>query len=1041
MSAPTITPSASPVPETNGIEHKPYVPDAVKMPEFTWSAVIVGALLGIVFGASSLYLVLKVGLTVSASIPVAVLSITLFRAFSRILPIRRATILENNIVQTTGSAGESIAFGVGVTMPALMLLGFEMNIGRVMVVSVLGGLLGILMMIPLRRAFIVKQHGKLKYPEGTACADVLIVGEKGGSSAATVFIGFGIAFVYEFLRLGMKLFKDTVDYSLKKLSFKGATASIEINPALLGVGYIIGTRISCIMVAGGILSSFVLIPAIRLFGDKLVSPLYPATKLIADMSEEEIWHEYILYIGAGAVAAGGIISVLQALPLILGSIRAGIGDILASRKETVNGEPASQRTDRDLPLWVVGLGSLLLVGAIWSTTPLHSQFDWIPDLKMNPLGAGLIVLFGFLFVTVSSRLTGEIGSSSNPISGMTVATLLLTCLIFVAIGWTSPEDRLTALSIAAVVCIAASNGGTTSQDLKTGYLVGATPKWQQLAIVVGALSSAVVIGWILIQLNSAYTVYTTKNLPSLQRPLDVTKLPERSKAPEDDTLYHVWRAPEGNDEHVPQGEYLVDEDGRIRYLVDPGINGKRTQRDDGTEVTRFKAPKAVLMSLITDGILRHRLPWTLVLLGVSISLVLELCGIPSLAFAVGVYLPLSSSSPIFVGGLVRYISDKWGRRPEQGANSETDSDTSAGSLLATGYIAGGAIAGVVVAFLSFSDEIPRFLGTWQYRTVNTSQEATLSFAAIDVSRRELGYSQDRLPVEKKEDLDDLANEVTDLNANLRLRYVRVPAGMMLKLPKNEEYQVNESAYLGDIAKDKLGSAGKAQSLFGLNVEQLIRVEKGLSLKLPEDRTYKVPQESTLEQVAKAAVGSTEKAKKLYDLNKLNANIKPGLLLVPAGLELKMPRGDSFKVTKEAYLDDIAAQKLDDPSKAQDILDLNLEKLVRIPKDAVLVLPEEPYEVKEAGSLGEVAKKALGSADKAQRLYDLNEDELKPEVQLPGGTQLRLPQWTSPAVVAFGLLTLFLVLVGARLVFKPKSGIAQLESNGTVNDENNGSAMV
>ncbi len=522
--------------ETVQTEHKPFIADSARLPEFTWSAVIVGAVLGIVFGMSSLYLVLKVGMTVSASIPVAVLSITLFRVLAKLPFMRRANILENNIVQTAGSAGESIAFGVGVTMPALMMLGFEMDVGRVMVVSILGGLLGILMMIPLRRAFIVKQHGILKYPEGTACADVLIVGEKGGATARTVFVGFGIAFLFQFIRSGLKLFQDTVSYPLSW--FKGATPSLETDPALLGVGYIIGTKISCIMVAGGVLAAFVLTPAIRLFGDGLQQPLYPATKLIKDMSEGEIHKGYILYIGAGAVATGGIISLLQALPLILSSFGAALRDLSRSSSR---GPGGVARTDRDLPLWIVGLGSIGLILAIWSTSPLHNVFPWVPQLHMNLVGAILIVLFGFLFVTVSSRLTGEIGSSSNPISGMTVATLLLTCLIFLALGWTHAEDTLTALSIAGVVCIASSNGGTTSQDLKTGYLVGATPIWQQLAILVGALSSALVIGVMLIQLNNAYTIYTKKDLPSPKKAIDVAALKETSKAPHDETVYHVLR--------------------------------------------------------------------------------------------------------------------------------------------------------------------------------------------------------------------------------------------------------------------------------------------------------------------------------------------------------------------------------------------------------------------------------------------------------------------------------------------------------------------
>ncbi len=318
---------------------------------------------------------------------------------------------------------------------------------------------------------------------------------------------------------GFKFWKDVVAQPLSW--FKGATLAIEVNPALLGVGYIIGTRISCVMAAGGVLASLVLIPAIRLFGDGLTTPIYPSSKLIREMTEDDIWHEYILYIGAGAVAAGGIISLFQALPLILSSIGGGLRDIGASRNG--NGDSA-RRTDRDLPLWLVGVGAIGLVIAIWLTEPLHQSFPWVPDLHMNPVGAALIVLFGFLFVTVSSRITGEIGSSSNPISGMTVATLLLTCLIFLLLGWTNPMDRLTALSVAAVVCIAASNGGTTSQDLKTGYLVGATPKYQQLAIMVGALSSALVIGWILIKLNQAYTIYSATDLPVLQKPLDIKKL-------------------------------------------------------------------------------------------------------------------------------------------------------------------------------------------------------------------------------------------------------------------------------------------------------------------------------------------------------------------------------------------------------------------------------------------------------------------------------------------------------------------------------------
>jgi putative OPT family oligopeptide transporter len=701
--------------------HKPYVPDEQVIPEFTWSAVIVGAVLGIVFGASSLYLVLKVGMTISASIPVAVLSITLFRVFTKIRfrfwkwtigPFRRATILENNIVQTTGSAGESIAFGVGVTMPAVMILGFEMEIARVMVVSVLGGILGILMMIPLRRAFIVKQHGTLKYPEGTACADVLIIGETGGATAKTVFLGFGLAFVYKFLMGAMKLWKDVVSRPLDW--FQGATPALEADPALLGVGYIIGTKISSIMVAGGILSYFVFVPAIHFFGDKLTEPLFPATKTIASMDADEIRSAYVLYIGAGAVATGGIISLFRALPLIFSSLVSGLRDMRASMAQGADRKIA-KRTERDMPMSFVLFGSLVLVVLVWLFLGLAPESrEYLTMSKFfvtNLIASLLIVLFGFLFVTVSSRLTGEIGSSSNPISGMTVATLLLTCLIFWFAGWTSFPDRLIVISIAAVVCIASSNGGTTSQDLKTGYLVGATPKFQQWSILVGSISSALVIGVILIALNQLNTVHTRKNLPVLKMPVAVSELHRREISPLDGREYFVWQAVEGNSQGVPQGKYYVNDKGNeIIELVDPGINGSIKNRDNGIAVSKFNPPQARLFALITDGILNHKLPWTLVLLGVFIAVVMELCGMPSLPFAVGVYLPLSSSAPIFVGGLVRFVVDKFRKKSAGEPAGDEASDMSPGVLFSTGYIAGGAIAGVIIAFFTFSDRLTSFLG-------------------------------------------------------------------------------------------------------------------------------------------------------------------------------------------------------------------------------------------------------------------------------------------------------------------------------------------
>src|SRR5437773_5766502 len=494
---------------------KPYIPPSARLPELTPGALIIGTILGIIFGASSLYLVLKVGLTVSASIPVAVISITIFRIFSK-FGFRDATILQNNIVQTAGSAGESIAFGLGVTMPAIMILGFDLEIGRVMLVAVLGGLLGILMMIPLRRALIVHEHGILKYPEGTACAEVLkaaaskeslpvadktrttadaeIVNEEAASGGKVIFSGVGIGFLYQAAMGAFKMWKDTPQ-KIFVAPFKDGSISATIEPALLGVGYIIGPRIGSIMCAGGVLAYLVLIPAIKFFGDHVTGIVPPGTMPISEMSPDDVRGAYILYIGAGAVAAGGIISLFRSIPTIWHGLKGGLADLLGQHGPREH----APRTDRDLSMRVVIIGCLAIIAVIMAVPQLH--------LRGNLLGAFLIVLFGFLFVMVSSRLTGEVGSSSNPISGMTVATLLLTCLAYLIVGWTSPAYFVTALSIGGIVCIAASNGGTTSQDLKTGFLVGSTPKSQQIAILFGALASALVLGYVLLWLNQSSTVY------------------------------------------------------------------------------------------------------------------------------------------------------------------------------------------------------------------------------------------------------------------------------------------------------------------------------------------------------------------------------------------------------------------------------------------------------------------------------------------------------------------------------------------------------
>ena len=765
---------------------RPYIPAGVQIRELTALPLIIGTVLGMVFGASSLWLVLKVGLTVSASIPVAVISISLFRLLGKI-GVRDATILENNIVQTAGSAGESIAFGVGVTMPAIMILGFDLEFTRVMLVATLGGLLGILMMIPLRRALIVQQHGILKYPEGTACAEVLKAGASEESRAAadpaykakaadsaeatsgakTIFTGFGIGLIYQVAMAALKGWKD-VPSKVFGAPFKAGSISAEISPALLGVGYIIGPRIASIMCAGGVLAYLVLIPAIKFFGEGATTALTPGTVPISQMEPDEIRGAYVLYIGAGAVAAGGIISLMRSLPTIWHGLKGGLSDLRGGQAASAN----LPRTDQDLSMKIVVGGILALIAMIMILPQLHLQF--------NLLGALLIIAFGFLFVTVSSRLTGEIGSSSNPISGMTVATLLLTCLIFLIVGWSGPSYYVTALSIGGIVCIAASNGGTTSQDLKTGFLVGATPKYQQVAILVGALASALILGPILLRLNDQSTVYVPqtsfravangpqvdaakasaltpfnetakpagsgnfrllnndaaapvvaglepgeylvddsgkvvqrveRNFPSTLR-ADMTQLGPREKpraglAVPDNNEYATWH--KIDEKNGPPGKYLVDANGVPVYHVDPGINGTHRVAPDGSSVTKYDAPKATLMSYIIKGILNQQLPWGLVLLGVMIAIVLEMAGIPSLAFAVGVYLPLSSSSPSFLGGMVRWLVDKYLRvkfRSREMTEEEfvAETDKSPGVLMASGYIAGGALAAVFIAF---------FAGLWQ----------------------------------------------------------------------------------------------------------------------------------------------------------------------------------------------------------------------------------------------------------------------------------------------------------------------------------------
>jgi len=582
---------------------QPYVPASQSPAEFTVKAVILGVLFGLVFGASTVYLGLRAGLTVSASIPIAVLAISVLKRLGG------STILENNIVQTIGSAGESVAGGVVFTIPALIFLAppgpSYFNYFQILMLAFAGGILGVLMMVPLRRALIVKEHGVLPYPEGAACADVLIAGERGGALAKTVFTGLGIGALWKSFSWIFQIFRTTIGYTLARTSFfPNATLNVDISPEYMGVGYVIGPRIAGVMFAGGVLSWLVLLPLLSIMGNYMTVPFppVPASGLRIDqMSASQLWSAYIRYTGAGAVLASGIITLARTIPTIVSSFRDSVKDFSAKGG-------GRTRTERDIPATVVLVGSLLLALFLALAPRMPTQGNF--------LVAVLVIIFGFFFVTVSSRITGLIGSSSNPISGMTIATLILTCTIFVALGWTGSFYAPVALTVGAIVCIASAQAGGTSQDLKTGYIVGATPIYQQTGLIIGVVASALVIGMT--------------------------------------TLY--------------------------------------LHRVMGIGSTALPAPQATLMATIIKGLLGQNLPWGLVLVGVFISITLELCGIHSLSFAVGSYLPIATTAPIFAGGVVRALVER-----KTGVAEE--SEVGSGTLFSSGLIAGGSLAGILYAVL------------------------------------------------------------------------------------------------------------------------------------------------------------------------------------------------------------------------------------------------------------------------------------------------------------------------------------------------------
>jgi putative OPT family oligopeptide transporter len=672
-------------------EFRPYVEADESLKEFSLRAVILGALFGILFGAVSVYVGLRAGLTVSASIPIAVLSISILRAFGR------STILENNIVQTTGSAGESAAAGVIFTMPALIFLGFSLNTEywRIFFLALMGGWLGVLFMIPLRRQLIVKEHGNLTFPEGTACADVLVAGERGGSFASRVFWGLGLGGVYTFSMNTLALWTGQPDYQPQWLP--GASIRAAITSEYLGVGYIIGPRVAGILFAGGVFSWLVIMPAIKFFGS--LSPgaaLYPSTIPIPQMTPDQLWATYIRPMGAGAVAASGLITLIKTLPTIFSALSAGLKDVRAKQADA----PATSRTERDMSMRVVLIGSGVILAFIWA----FLKFKPIPGAQTgvlsNLIAAAFVVVFGFLFVTVASRISGLIGNSSNPISGMTIATLMATCAVFLFVHWTANSYAVLALTIGGLVCIAAAIAGATSQDLKTGYLVGATPYWQQIGLLIGVAVSSFAIGGTLILMNVGLAQYKP-----IQIALDINHLPSGVERQEDNYAYegktYVLVNALGSHE-IPDG----------KYLYDPSTQRIEVQWVQGIGSDQAAAPQARLMATVISGILNQRLPWRLVFLGVFLVIAIELLGVRSLPFAVGSYLSIATTLAMFAGGLVRWLA-------EQGTEKKSDaeSEVSPGSLYASGLIAAGGVFGLLAIIFNLlqDPELSKHVPSWLAR--------------------------------------------------------------------------------------------------------------------------------------------------------------------------------------------------------------------------------------------------------------------------------------------------------------------------------------
>jgi len=656
-------------PGATGSDFRPFVAEGESLKEFTIRALILGALFGLLFGAVTVYVGLRAGLTVSASIPISVLSISILRAFGR------STILENNIVQTTGSAGESLAAGVMFTIPALIFLGFssDFTFWRIFPLALLGGWLGVLFMVPIRRQLIVKEHGNLSFPEGTACADVLVAGERGGSFAGRVFWGLGLGGAYTFLMKTVQAWTEQPES--RPDWFPGASFRMNITAEYLGVGYIIGPRVSGILFAGGIISWLVMMPAIKFYGQLAGNqPIYPSTIPIPQMTPDQIWSSYIRPMGAGAVAAAGLITLLRTMPTIISALRAGMKDVRGDAAM----QGASGRVDRDVPMRAVIVGSAVIIAMIWAVFtffPLEgAQTQWWQNL----FAGVFVVVFGFLFVTVAGRISGLLGNSSNPISGMSIATLMATCAVFLVSGWTAPKYSVLALMIGGIVCIAAAIAGATSQDLKTGYLVGSTPFWQQMGLLVGVTVSTAAIGLTLNLMNTGLEKYVPTQIP-----VNIQALPSGVKVERDTFVYHgkTYMLVNSLGSHeIPDGDYLYDrETGRIEIQWAQGIGSDKAP-----------APQARLMATVISGILNQRLPWRLVLMGVALVIAVEILGVRSLAFATGSYLSIATTAAMFAGGLVRWAVEA-STKNKEGAESEA----SPGALYSSGLIAAGGVFGLL----------------------------------------------------------------------------------------------------------------------------------------------------------------------------------------------------------------------------------------------------------------------------------------------------------------------------------------------------------